>query len=244
MHKESTPLWLLYVNTAASQLDSWVVIKVPRNGALVCGGVTEPISVVPLLFFSVFLTHWGRDKMANIFRTTISNAFSWMKMFDFQLRFHWRLFLRVQYSSIGSDNGLAPVEPRPVCWLISIVSGNGLSPVRLEAITWINAGILSLGLLDQISVKFKSEFYYFNSGKCIYNCRPIKWRPFCPRGDELSTGLWLTHHYMNGVWHLGQHWLTSVWYPSITLTSADKFSVLPPGTIFNEILIKIQTFSA
>ena len=42
------------------------------------------------------LTHWDRDKMAAIFQTTFSNAFSWMKMHEFQLRFHWNLFLRVQ----------------------------------------------------------------------------------------------------------------------------------------------------
>ena len=42
------------------------------------------------------LTHWGRDKMAAIFRTTFSNAFSWMKINEFWLRFHWNLFPRVQ----------------------------------------------------------------------------------------------------------------------------------------------------
>ena len=30
------------------------------------------------------LTHWGRDKMAAIFQTTFSNAFSWMKMHEFR----------------------------------------------------------------------------------------------------------------------------------------------------------------
>ena len=33
------------------------------------------------------LTHWSRDKMAAISQTTFSNAFSWMKMYEF--RFHW-----------------------------------------------------------------------------------------------------------------------------------------------------------
>ena len=42
------------------------------------------------------LTHWGRGKMAAIFQTAFSNAFSWMKMFEFRLKFHWSLFLRVQ----------------------------------------------------------------------------------------------------------------------------------------------------
>ena len=38
----------------------------------------------------------GRDKMATIFQTTFSNAFSWMKIYQFRLRFHWGLFLGVQ----------------------------------------------------------------------------------------------------------------------------------------------------
>ena len=42
------------------------------------------------------LTHWGRDKMAAIFQTTFSSAFSWMKKYEFRLRFHWNLFLGVQ----------------------------------------------------------------------------------------------------------------------------------------------------
>ena len=41
------------------------------------------------------LTHWGRDKMDAISQTTLSNAFSWMKMLEFRLTFHWSLFLRV-----------------------------------------------------------------------------------------------------------------------------------------------------
>ena len=39
------------------------------------------------------LTHWGRDKMAAISQTTFSNAFPWMKICQFRLRFHWTLFL-------------------------------------------------------------------------------------------------------------------------------------------------------
>ena len=43
-----------------------------------------------------WLTHWGRDKMDAISQTPFSNAFSWMKMFEYRLKFHWSLFLRVQ----------------------------------------------------------------------------------------------------------------------------------------------------
>ena len=42
------------------------------------------------------LTHWDRDKITTIFQTTFSNVFSWIKMYEFRLRFHWSLFLRVQ----------------------------------------------------------------------------------------------------------------------------------------------------
>ena len=46
--------------------------------------------------FKLLLTHWGRDKTTVSFLTTLSNAFSWMKMYKFQLRFHWTLFLRFE----------------------------------------------------------------------------------------------------------------------------------------------------
>ena len=38
--------------------------------------------------FTDRLSHWGRDKMAAKFLTTISDAFSWLKIYKFQLRFH------------------------------------------------------------------------------------------------------------------------------------------------------------
>ena len=42
------------------------------------------------------LTLWGRDKMDAISQTTYSNAFSWMKMYEFRLKFHWSLFPWIQ----------------------------------------------------------------------------------------------------------------------------------------------------
>ena len=63
--------------------------------------------VVLSITFSVFtksaamapgthLIHLGWDKMAAIFQTIFSNAFSWMKMYKFWLIFDWSLFPRVQ----------------------------------------------------------------------------------------------------------------------------------------------------
>ena len=42
------------------------------------------------------LTHWGRDSMGAISQTTHLNTFSWIKIYEFRLKFHWSLFLRVQ----------------------------------------------------------------------------------------------------------------------------------------------------
>ena len=42
------------------------------------------------------LSHWGRDKMAAIIQTTFWNGFSSMKMYEYRLKFHWSLFLRVK----------------------------------------------------------------------------------------------------------------------------------------------------
>ena len=39
-----------------------------------------------------WFTHWGQDKMADISQTTFSNVFSWKKMYEFRLIFHWNLF--------------------------------------------------------------------------------------------------------------------------------------------------------
>ena len=44
----------------------------------------------------ISLTRWGRDKIASIFQTTFSNGFSWMKLYEFRLKFHWGLFPGVE----------------------------------------------------------------------------------------------------------------------------------------------------
>ena len=42
---------------------------------------------------SGWLSCWGWDKMDAISQTTFSSAFSWMKMFEFWLKFDWNLFI-------------------------------------------------------------------------------------------------------------------------------------------------------
>ena len=58
-------------------------------------GYPEPvIDIVMKCNIDKLLTHWSRDKMAAIFET-FSNGFSWMKMYEFRLKFHWNLCLGV-----------------------------------------------------------------------------------------------------------------------------------------------------
>ena len=61
------------------------------------------------------LTHWGRGKMTMIFQTKFSNAFSWMKVYKFRLRFDWSLFPRVQFIIFQHWPGDKPLsEPMTV----------------------------------------------------------------------------------------------------------------------------------
>ena len=46
-----------------------------------------------------WLTYWGRDKIATISPTTFLNALSWMKIYEFRLRFRWSLFLRLELTT-------------------------------------------------------------------------------------------------------------------------------------------------
>ena len=61
------------------------------------------------------LTHWGRDKMDAILQTTFSNAFSWMKMHEFRLRFLWSLFLSFLVSLLTH---ICITRPQWVNWVI------------------------------------------------------------------------------------------------------------------------------
>ena len=47
-----------------------------------------------------------------------------MKIYEFRLKFHWSLFLRVQltYSSIDSDNGLATTRRQAIIWTNDCIS--------------------------------------------------------------------------------------------------------------------------
>ena len=71
------------------------------------------------LYLLDLLTHWDRDKMADILPTIYSNAFSWMKIFEFWLKKRKRKSLK--YIRLGPVNEMSPVRSRYVNqWLVFV----------------------------------------------------------------------------------------------------------------------------
>ena len=111
-------MWLTHFWHSWSQffIFAWDITAggILRTGVLICLVLIDCDYVTPSLISSCnlipspvestkwtnhdrsLLTHWDRDKMDAISQTTFSNAFSWMKIYKFRLRFHWSLFPGVQ----------------------------------------------------------------------------------------------------------------------------------------------------
>ena len=69
------------------------------NGSVLClwNSLNSGVSCVWVNYlFPTLKTQRGQDKMAAISQTTLSNAFSWMKMLELGLKFHWSLFRMVK----------------------------------------------------------------------------------------------------------------------------------------------------
>ena len=57
---------------------------------------TAGLGELPMPYRGSPLTHWGQGKIAAISQTTFSNTYSWIKKYEFRLRFPWNLFLRIE----------------------------------------------------------------------------------------------------------------------------------------------------
>ena len=105
------PQWVnaIYVSLIAGELWNylfsipavWIVSAIRREitwSTIYCSiGVIWYWPILPIPFrITSPLTHWGWDKIDATFQTTFSNAFSWMKIYEFWLSFHWSLSIRVQ----------------------------------------------------------------------------------------------------------------------------------------------------
>ena len=136
------------------------------------------VMVLPWGTFVVQLGKWRLqfkssplDKMAAILQTICSNEFSWINIFEFQIKCHWNMFFEIsQYGSIGSDNGLSPSRRQAIILI-------NADPVhrRIYCSTrerWVNE------LLNHTCVKPCAAWDY---------CRDIlvdNWAPLISQGDN------------------------------------------------------------
>ena len=74
-----------------------VVEKGDRFFTMICvlWHVTAPHNFIFFAELNGGITHWGRDKMISIL-LIFSNAFPLMKIYEFRLKYHWSLLLKVQ----------------------------------------------------------------------------------------------------------------------------------------------------
>ena len=146
------------------------------------------------------LTHWGRDKMADISQTTFSNAFSWMEMHEFRLRFHWSLFLRFQLTIfqhwfrwwLGADQATSHYLNQ---WLLvywRVYASLGLNE------TWTLKNKQSTPIsLDRAfpSVKWNLVVIFWNISSIILYSRHRDWdKNHCPFTFICDFGSYLIYH--------------------------------------------------
>ena len=76
----------------------WIINTLRPKQNVVFNVLGQHVMVVwdsPWLWQDGLLTHWGRNKMDAISQTTFWNVFSWMKIVEFQIKFHWNMFIGV-----------------------------------------------------------------------------------------------------------------------------------------------------
>ena len=111
------------------------------------------------------LTHWDRDKMTAISQTTFSNAFSWMKMYAFWLRFHWSLSLRAQ---------LTIVQHWFRKWFGAVQATDALTPFlssrghRQPRYTWDGQQAIVIHQFMKNSINYPCILMLTNDRKCKY----------------------------------------------------------------------------
>ena len=107
-------------------LDSWTTLKEKIRLWAASVVLTDGLALSGVRTSADMLPHWGWDKMADIFQTTFSNAFSWMKMLALCIQFDWSFFLKVQLTILEHWFILAPrswTNDGLVCWCIYVSLG-------------------------------------------------------------------------------------------------------------------------
>ena len=114
--------------------------------------------------------------MAAISQTTFSSAFSWMKMYEFRLRFHWSLFLRVQLIIFQrcSDNGLTPTSRQAIIWPMVV---SLMMHICVTQPQWVIGNFMAISRQSQ-GVYRMTHLYV------------IHWREPCIGHSAYQLGIW------------------------------------------------------
>ena len=120
-------------------------------------------------YVSHALTHCGQDEMAAILQTMFSNAFSWMKVYEFGLKFHWRLFPKGPINNIPALlQIMAWRRPghKPLSEPMMVVSSMHICVTRPQ---WVNSN-QTISCFKLPKWKFSiMQTWSVNFGECIIN---------------------------------------------------------------------------
>ena len=159
------------------------------------------------------LTHWGRDKTDAILQTTFSNAISWMKMFEFWLKFHWCLFIKPQLTIFQHWFGLWLGAEQATSHYLNQWWPSSTTHICVTRHRWVNWGRHNMAAIFRyiflnenawISIKISLIFFFFSKG-AIDNIPSLvqimAWRR--PGDKPLSETIfgWFTDAYMH-------HWFS------------------------------------
>ena len=133
------------------------------------------ISQLPLDLYH--RTHWGRDKRATVSQTTLSNAFSWMKMLEFRFKI---LLKHVPKGPINNNPALVQMlgwrrsgdRPLSEPMIVSL-----LTPICVTRPQWVKVLWIQLFFLWCICIcnshfltgTWNHSFYAFISAACLWN---------------------------------------------------------------------------
>ena len=155
-----------------------------------------------------FGSDWGRDKMATIFQTTFSKGFSWMKIYEFQYKFHWSLFLCAGQIAWCWSGNKPLSEPMVVILLMHIYTSLGLNELNWRALKYYSANNIHIFHLCGIS-KGIFEIPHIGSDnglepnrwQTIIHDDLIKWKHF-PRYWPFVRGIhwWPVNSPHKGKW--------------------------------------------
>ena len=153
---------------------------------MVCWGVIGLFLPVPTHHCLLNSLRQRNNKMAAFSQTTLSNAFSWMEIFEFRLKIHWSLFLRVQLTIfqhwfrwwLGASQAASHYLNQ--WWLVywRIYASLGLIGVEYRIFytkTWVKSIIWYLSVMKVFIAWLNAVVYFILYRMILYCSRGHSW---------------------------------------------------------------------